>query len=94
MTTTFDIGDAPTVTATFRNLAGVLTSPSSVTAQHLRPDGTQVTLTPVTAVSAGVHSVVVPTITRSGQHFVKFFGTGSLVAAEEVSLSVRTTRIT
>ena len=92
--TTYDIGDAPTVTATFRNLSDVLTSPTTVTVQHLQPDGTQAAVTPVTTVSAGVHSVVVPTITRSGQHVVKFFGTGALVAAEETVLNVRSTKVT
>jgi len=92
--TTYDIGDAPTVTATFRNLSDVLTSPTTVTVQHLQPNGVQTAITPVTTVSAGVHSVVLPTITRSGFHVVKFFGTGALVAAEEITLDVRQSTIT
>ena len=92
--TTHDIGDSPTVIGTFYNLSDVLTSPTTVTAQHLQPNGVQAALTPVTTVSAGVHSVTLPTITQSGEHVVKFFGTGALVAAEETTISVRQSTIT
>ncbi len=89
----YDIGDAPVATATFRNIAGVLTDPTTVTVKLLSPEGTQTTITP-TNPSTGVWSAQVPTFTAPGIWVVKFFGTGAVVAAEETKMQVRTTPIT
>lgn len=88
MAITYDIGDAPTVTATFRDIAGTLTSPTTVTAKLLAPDGVQTNLTPASS-AAGIWSVTVPTFALSGRYRVKFFGTGAITAAEEVSMFVQ-----
>lgn len=40
MATIYDIGDLPTATVTFRDLAGDLSSPSAITFQLKAPDGT------------------------------------------------------
>ena len=93
MATVYDIGDAPVVTCTFRDLAGTLTSPTTVTAKLVEPDGTQSDLSPVEE-STGVYSATVPTIDQAGTHTVKFFGAGALVAAEELSFRVRSTKVT
>lgn len=91
MAATYDIGDAPTVTATFSDEDGVLTNPTTVTAKLLAPDGTQTDLTPANT-GTGIYRAAVPTLTQAGTHRVKFFGTGALVAAEEVAFVVRQTR--
>jgi hypothetical protein len=93
MATTYDIGDAPVVTATFRNIAGDLADPTTVTAKLREPDGTQTNLTPLKD-SVGTYSVILAPFDQSGRHRVKFFGTGDLTAAEELTLNVRRTPIT
>ena len=94
MTTTYDIGDAPTVTASFYNLSDALTDPTAVTAKMVEPDGTQTTLAGVTKSTVGVYTETLPTLDQAGTHVVKFFGTGALTAAEEVRIEVRKTRVT
>ena len=94
MTTLYDIGDAPTVTATFRNIAGDLTNPTTVTAKMVEPDGTQTTLSTPSNTGTGVYTVTVPTFDQSGRHVVKFFGTGAIIAAEETPIDVRPTKVT
>jgi hypothetical protein len=88
----YDIGDAPTVIATFKDVDGTLTDPTTVTATHRDPAGTESAITP-TNDSAGVYSAVVPTVTLAGTHTVKVYGTGALVAAAETSFRVRDTSI-
>lgn len=82
--TTYDIGDAPTVTASFRNLNGELTDPTLVTVEYTLPDGTVIALDDIANPSVGVYRVTVPALTLSGEYVVKFFGTGALIAAEEI----------
>ena len=92
--TIYDIGDAPVVTATFRTSAGVLTNPTAVTAKMVEPDGTQTTLSAPTNTGTGIYTVTCPTFDQSGRHVVKFFGTGVLIAAEEVAIDVKRTSVT
>lgn len=92
--TTYDIGDAPQVTARFYDQDDALTDPTTVTAKLVEPDGTQSDLAGISNPSVGVYTVSLPTIDQSGKHVVKFFGVGALVAAEEVAIEVRRTRVT
>jgi len=92
---TYDIGDRPRVTGTFRDLDNDAPfSPSLVTAKLVTPDGVVTTLTGVAESSTGVFVVTLPTLTQPGEHIVKYFGTGTLVAAEETSFLVRRTKVT
>jgi hypothetical protein len=84
----YDIGDAPSFSVTFVNAAGTPTSPTTVTAKMLEPNGALTDLSP-TEDETGVFSATVPVIDQSGTHFVKFYGTGALVAAHELSFEVR-----
>lgn len=88
MSSSYDIGDAPTLTATFRDLAGDPTNPTTVTATHRQPDGTETELSPSTS-STGIYTANTATLTQSGVHTVKFFGVGALVAAEEIRFKVQ-----
>lgn len=90
MSDTFDIGDIVTVTANFRNLSDVLADPTTVTVAHLEPDGTQSVLT-ASKTSTGIYTATTAVLDQSGVHSVKFWGTGALVGAQEVSFPVRRT---
>lgn len=89
----YDIGDSPTVTATFKDSAGVTTDPTEVTVRYRTPNEPTTTLTPVSNPAPGVYSVVVPPFAVAGTHRVKFFGTGALVAAEEIAIRVRGSKV-
>jgi hypothetical protein len=93
VTTIYDIGDAPQVTAEFRDLSDVLTNPTAVTAKMVEPDGTTTSLTGISNTGTGIYKVTLPTLDQSGEHVVKFFGTGTIIAAEEVRFTVRTSRV-
>lgn len=94
---TYDIGDQPTITATFRQIGtGVLTTPNALTITVREPDGTETDYTQADATnpSVGVWEFAMPAVLDScGIWTVKFFGTAGVIAAEEVSFKVRCSRI-
>lgn len=94
---TYDIGDMPTVTATFRQIGtGALTTPTALTITVREPDGTETDYDQADATnpSVGVWAFTFPDVIDScGIWTVKFFGTAVLIAAEEVSFKVRCSRI-
>jgi hypothetical protein len=99
MTDTFDIGDSPTITCTFKTSADVLADPTTVTFVHR--DGAGVETSYVNGVAAqvshpstGVYAFQVPTITTSGAHAIRCKGVGALIAAVEQRLSVRVSAFT
>jgi hypothetical protein len=100
MPDTYDVGDQPIVTATFRDEADVLESPSTVTVKVIEPNGTQraTVTTPdasITNPSTGVFAYTFPAaLDQSGIWRVKFAGTAGLVAAEEIEFMVRRTTFT
>lgn len=85
--TKFDIGDSVRLTATFTNLAGSLTNPTTVVCTIRRPDGNSSTLSNSTS-STGVYTADV-TVDQSGEWNYRWSGTGALVVAEEGSFYVR-----
>lgn len=93
----YDIGDRVRLTATFA-IAGVATDPSTVTAYVRRPDsivsryvyGTDAALEKTgTGAYRLDYDPVVP-----GVHWYRFVGTGTAVAAEEESFTVKTANAT
>lgn len=91
---TFDIGDKPVITATFRNTAEVLTDPTTVVFLWQTPDYVEATYTygvaaEVTRTSLGVFAFAPPTITRAGAHHCRAKGTTGLIAAGEGSVTIR-----
>ena len=92
-TAAYDIGDTRRLTATFTDIAGVATDPSTVTFKIKRPDGTATTYVygtdaqPVKA-STGVYYVDYA-ITLAGRHAYRFEGTGAVATAESDEFYVR-----
>lgn len=76
----FDIGQAITSTATFRDPAGVATDPTTVTATLLAPDGTS-TSPAITNGGVGIRSVTF-TPSVAGTWVVTWTGTGAVADRE------------
>ena len=94
MASIYDIGDRPTVTATFTSAAGVLTNPSTVVAILRTPVGVETTTTSPNAAlvnsSTGVWAFTLPTaFDTAGNWQVRIKGTAGLIAAAETTLAVR-----
>ena len=93
----YDIGDGPYVVCTFRNTSDVATDPSAITARVKTPAGTTTTFTYGTdaaleKTATGVYRLRV-TFDAAGRWAVKFFGTGTIVAAAETIIRVRTSAV-
>lgn len=82
----YDIGDAVRLTGTFRNAAGTLTDPTTVTLKHEDPSGNETSLTyaggTVTKSSTGIYYADV-TVDESGTWKYKWIGTGTVAQADE-----------
>ena len=94
MATVYDIGDRPTVTASFTDVAGTLTDPSTVVAIVRTPAGVETTTTSPNAAlvnsSTGVWAFTLPTaFDAAGNWRVRIKGTAGLIAAAETTLAVR-----
>ena len=91
---TFDIGDEVQVTATFTNLAGVLTNPTALTFQVEQASGVETSYTQVSPEvanpSTGVWTLTF-TITANdpGRWYVRSRGTTGVKAADEDWFDVR-----
>jgi len=79
----YDIGDKPVVTVQFADIAGVPTSPTTVTFLVLKPDGTVTSSGPSTGPTSGVATLTLPTLDQAGTWYVRCKGTGACVAAVE-----------
>lgn len=93
----YDVGDGPFVTCTFKNISDVATDPTTVTATVLEPDGTTTTYSYGTdaaleRTATGIYRLRV-TFDVAGEWAVKFFGTGTIVAAAETIIRVRTSAV-
>lgn len=77
---TYDYGDVVRLTATFRNSAGALTTPSSTVCRVKSPAG-DITTPAATPVSAGVLEAVV-SINEEGEWHYRFEGTSPTCAVE------------
>jgi hypothetical protein len=96
---TFDIGDQVEVTATFTNLAGALTNPSTLAWQVIQPDGTTTAYTQasteVANPSTGVWTLTfVITANDPGRWHVRARGTAGVKAADEDWFDVRRSAFT
>lgn len=94
MATTYDIGDRPTATVTFRDTADVLTSPTTVVFVVRTPAGVETPYTSphaaITTVSTGVFAFTFPApLNEAGAWHVRAKGTAGLEAAAELSFQVR-----
>ena len=99
MATTFDVGDKPVFTATFKDTADTLTDPSAVSFLWRTPAGTETdyiyqTDSEVTRSSVGVFVFNAPTIAATGPHYCRAKGTAGLIAAAELGIGVRSTKFT
>lgn len=85
-TPAYDIGDTRRLTATFTNLAGAATDPTTVTFKVKVPDGT------ITTYIYGTHAELAKSatgvyyvdysITQAGRYSYRFEGTGTVATAE------------
>lgn len=90
----FDIGDCVRATATFTNSSGVVADPTAVAVSFLDPEGVKTIVSGGSVVkdSTGVYHVdIVPE--KAGVYWVRFDGTGAVIAAEEVQFTVRSKRV-
>jgi len=91
-TTTFDIGDQPTLVFTFTDENGVLTTPTAVDFTQKAPDGTETakTVLDATVESTGVLSWLIPAaFDAPGTWKFRAAATAPFYTAEELVLKVR-----
>jgi hypothetical protein len=96
MAETYDIGDRPTITATFTNLAGDLANPSAITFQTKAPDGTVVTdnQADATNTGVGVWTYLLPAaFNAAGTWVTRVQATAGLETAGEYAFKVRESRV-
>ena len=92
MSSTFDIGDQPTVVVTFKDAGGTLADPTAITFSVLAPAGTAVSedQTNATNPSTGIWHWELPSaIDRAGKWQVRAAATLGLICAVEDSFHVR-----
>lgn len=85
---THDVGDAVRVSCTFRNEAGVLADPTSVTLRVTPPDEDTGTVVANTRVSLGIYTGVM-TPDQHGIWRYEFVGTGAVAQRQEGVFYVR-----
>ena len=98
MSEKYDIGDRIESTGTFRNAAKVLTNPTTARFKIRKPDGTETTLQfgvdgDVTNPSTGVFKCPV-TFDAAGSWYLRWVGTGAIVAAVEDEVVVEVSQFT
>jgi hypothetical protein len=87
MVNVYDVGDGIRATCAFTDLAGAAADPTAVTVKVKDPDGA---VTEPLASHAGTGSYYTDiTFDAEGDWYVRFEGTGSVIAATEVHLKVR-----
>ncbi len=96
--TSRQIGQQSVVTATFRNDAGTLTDPSTVTFLWRTSAGVESsyvygTATEVAKTSTGIYTFTAPTYAVVGPHQVRVKSTGP-ATADELAIGVQRTRFT
>ena len=82
------VGDRCTVVTTFKNEAGVLTSPVTVTGEYRAPSATTPTPLAATESSTGVWRMLLPTFTEGGIWAWHIAGTSGLIAADQGTIRV------
>lgn len=90
---TYDVGDQIKLTASFTNSSNVAADPTTVTVKTKSPAGTTTTYvygTDNEVVKAGTGSYyILLTLSSAGMWYVRFAGTGAIVAAVEEAVGVR-----
>lgn len=93
----FNIGDQPTVVATFRERqTKVLADPSTIVVKVRKPDGTITDFDETDCVNISVGIWEFPfqsPLDEDGQWTVKFSGTATVIASDEISFGVRCAKI-
>jgi len=92
MTTAYDIGDQPTVVATFVDVDGVASDPSAITFEVKDPAGTITTESQADATNPSVgtwHWTLPAVIDAHGLWHVRVAATGGLICAGESKFRVR-----
>jgi hypothetical protein len=94
----YQIGQVFVVTTTFKNAAGAATDPTTIRLLIKTPDGTETTYLydtdeEVARVTAGVYKFELY-LTQSGNHYYRWVGTGTVIAATEGALTVQKSRFT
>jgi hypothetical protein len=88
----YDVGDAATLTCTFKNAAGIPTDPTAITVRVKAPSAAAVSYVhgtdeEVTRVSEGMYAITL-TWTEGQRWMVMFTGTGDVVASETAFVDV------
>jgi hypothetical protein len=83
----YDYGDGIRATCTFKDILGVIASPTAVAVKIKDPAGT-VTTPAATNDATGVYHVDL-TLNVEGKWHIRFEGTGTVIAAQEVQIKVR-----
>ena len=85
MADSYALGKKVRFTCTFTDITGAVSDPTSVVARSRTPLGVVATPSPVVRTGTGVYYVDVTLDTR-GTWTIRFEGTGTLVAADEVTV--------
>lgn len=90
--TAYDVGDQVKLTATFTNASAVAADPTAVTVKTKTPAGVTTTYTygvdnEVVKSATGIYYILL-TLATAGLWYVRFAGTGAIVAAAETSIDV------
>jgi hypothetical protein len=96
MATLYDIGDQPTLTATFADADGAAADPSAITFSLKAPDGTVTTATEADATNpaVGVWKWPIPAaFDAPGPWHFRAEATAGLQTAEELSVRVRPSNV-
>lgn len=91
----YAFGARPILQVTFRDEAGTLVAPTSVTFAFQRPDGTEVVnQAPTSNPSLGVYRFVLPVCNQAGRWTWRAKGSGPTVfeAPDEGTFTIRATR--
>jgi len=87
MTVAHDIGDKRRIVANFKDPAGVLTNPTTVTSKVRDPAGIITTPSPVND-GVGIFNLDI-TFTLPGRWIIKIIGEGTVVATEKTEVWIR-----
>ena len=87
---TYDVGDQPRITGTFRDLAAALADPTTVVGKVKDPSG-NITTPTVTKDSTGIYRMDIP-LDEQGRWYYRMEGIGTLIAASEGSFTARPTQ--
>ena len=91
ISTSYDIGDRPTIKAEFTDDDGTATDPSTIVYKMLEPDGTITTEADTDATNPAVGEWRWPlpkAFDQSGTWYIRIEATGGIQTAEELTLEV------